>query len=121
MLPVHNVLIVPVKKKRQKKTVFSPFFVGPFTQPFHTRLPTAVTVRNIDFELSLWGTIQQQTQTICGSTFTPYLAILKFKISVFTHFGHIWSLKNLISSLNTVKMITFVMFILKIPQNLIFD
>ena len=44
-------------------------------QPFHTRLPTAVTVRNIDFELSLWGTIQQQTQTIFGSTFTPYLAI----------------------------------------------
>ena len=75
-------------------------------------------MRNIDSELSLWGTIQQQTQTIFGSIFTPYLAILKFKISVFTHFGHIWSLKNLISSLNTVKLITFVMFIFKIPQNM---
>ena len=64
-----------LEKETEKGSFFSPFFVGPFTQPFHTRLPTAVTVRNIDFELSLWGTIQQQTQTIFGSTFTPYLAI----------------------------------------------
>ena len=50
--------------------------------------------------------------------FYTILSQLKAKNITFAYVGHIWSLKNLILSLNTVKMIIFAMLMFKIPQNM---
>ena len=72
-----------------KKAFFSPFFVGLFTQPFHTRFPTAVTGRNIDSEFSYSGTIQQQTHTKSRFIFTPYSLSWKQFLLTLVTFGHL--------------------------------